>query len=594
MSMALLAQAYDETRRLAIAGSVVAPGDFRLKKLIGPLEQIGAKVPAFAKVAQQAKAVVEADDKTAATALLDLTTLICAILYTQGETGASGDLEPIETTDLGLVATQTSARVLKPLLEALSTTGSGRMEIIRDAFERGAFRDMRLLKPAAAAVDDVYPEIADFVAERILPLYGKAILPALRSGFDMNGKSGDARRLRLMHRLDPAGSRGLVKQALDAGSKEVKVAAVECLGQDRDDLSFLLEQANARAQDVRQAAYLALAGFDDDAAVAALQKAFDGKDLAVAADALSRSKSPNLRSHVLAGIRTAVAEVLAGKDKGEISAKANQVVTMLRCIQGWDDANAERLVLDTFGDRAKLAKAKGTTTSGADVNAAIVGLMAHGSPRVAAVLVEHHAECDAAEIHFCFEAARRTLPAAKVYEAFAPYLTAKSEDKKKSAAQSKRQAIVNELHQWRHGGYGWRGVQREELPPLDPRWLDAAVQVGDVALVERLIRPGNAAANRFLSEAFAKHMKSTAHPYECQTIVSAMGKARHPDAADAAIALIEKFNDKAYHYAYYWGQIIVELPKSALPRLEELLPKLNDRLADHLIGFLQQLRDKAE
>src|SRR5665213_2699562 len=120
MSIALLAQVYDETRRLAIAGSVVAPGDFRIKKLVAPLEQAGAKAPVFAKVAEGVKAVIDASDKTSAQALLDLTTLVNAILYTQGETGAAGTLEPIETTDLGLPATQTSARVLKPLLEALS------------------------------------------------------------------------------------------------------------------------------------------------------------------------------------------------------------------------------------------------------------------------------------------------------------------------------------------------------------------------------------------------------------------------------------------------------------------------------------------
>ena len=33
MSIPVLTQVYDEVRRLAIAGSVVAPGDFRLKKL---------------------------------------------------------------------------------------------------------------------------------------------------------------------------------------------------------------------------------------------------------------------------------------------------------------------------------------------------------------------------------------------------------------------------------------------------------------------------------------------------------------------------------------------------------------------------------
>ena len=72
MSLALLAQVYDETRRLAIAGSVVAPGDFRIKKLVAPLEQAGAKAPVFAKVAEGIKAVVDASDKTAAQAPSDI------------------------------------------------------------------------------------------------------------------------------------------------------------------------------------------------------------------------------------------------------------------------------------------------------------------------------------------------------------------------------------------------------------------------------------------------------------------------------------------------------------------------------------------
>ncbi|MBI3467053.1 MAG: hypothetical protein HY000_28900, partial [Planctomycetes bacterium] len=98
MSIVILTQVYDEMRRLAIAGSVVAGGDFRLKKLIAPLEQAGAKAPVFVKVAQAVKAVVDAQEQTSAPALLELTTLVNAILYTQGETGAAGTLEPIETT----------------------------------------------------------------------------------------------------------------------------------------------------------------------------------------------------------------------------------------------------------------------------------------------------------------------------------------------------------------------------------------------------------------------------------------------------------------------------------------------------------------
>src|SRR5437763_10094897 len=99
MSIPVLIQTYDEARRLAIAGSVVAAGDFRLKKLVPPLEQAGAKAPVFAKVADAVKKVVDGNGTDSAAALLELTTLVNAILYTQGETGAAGTIEPIETTD---------------------------------------------------------------------------------------------------------------------------------------------------------------------------------------------------------------------------------------------------------------------------------------------------------------------------------------------------------------------------------------------------------------------------------------------------------------------------------------------------------------
>jgi hypothetical protein len=212
MSLAVLHDVYTELRRVAIAGSVVGPGDFRLKKLIPQLEQLGAKAPVFAKVGEAVKAVVDGKDKESASALLELATLVNAILHTQGETGASGDLAPIETINLGLTGTQTSARTLKPVLEAITTTGSGRLELIKDAHERGQFRDLRLVKPAIGALDDPYPEVAEFVAEKVLPLYGKAILPELRAKFEVKGRAGHPRRLHLMHALDPDGTRELVKQ----------------------------------------------------------------------------------------------------------------------------------------------------------------------------------------------------------------------------------------------------------------------------------------------------------------------------------------------------------------------------------------------
>ena len=183
MSIAVLNQVYDEVRRLAIAGSVVAGGDFRLKKLITPLEQAGVKAPIFAKIAASVKSVVECTEQTSAAALLDLSTLVSAVLYTQGETGLSGPMVPIETTDFGAQSTQVSERTLRPALEALTTTGAGRLDAIKEAHERGAFRDLRMVTPALAALDDGYSEIADYLAENVLPIYGTAILPELKRAF---------------------------------------------------------------------------------------------------------------------------------------------------------------------------------------------------------------------------------------------------------------------------------------------------------------------------------------------------------------------------------------------------------------------------
>src|SRR5438552_13726618 len=90
MSLALIQESAKEVRRLAIAGSSLAVGDFRMKKLVAPLEQAGAKVPVFAQVAKAINDLVDGKETESATNLLNLSTLLNAILYTQGQSGADG------------------------------------------------------------------------------------------------------------------------------------------------------------------------------------------------------------------------------------------------------------------------------------------------------------------------------------------------------------------------------------------------------------------------------------------------------------------------------------------------------------------------
>ena len=109
MSLALIQESAKEVRRLAIAGSPLAVGDFRLKKLIPPLEQAGAKVPVFAQVAKAISDLVNGNEADSAANLLNLSTLLNAILYTQGQIGRGRRLSRARTVRHGCASTRTTA-----------------------------------------------------------------------------------------------------------------------------------------------------------------------------------------------------------------------------------------------------------------------------------------------------------------------------------------------------------------------------------------------------------------------------------------------------------------------------------------------------
>ncbi len=605
MSIPVLTQVYDEVRRLSIAGSVVASGDFRLKKLVAPLEQSGQKAPVFAKVAQAVTKVVDSNDKNSAEALLELSTLVNAVLYTQGETGAAGALENIQTTSLGQQQTQTSARVLKPLLEALTTKGSGRLELIKEAQERGAFKDLRLISPALAALDDAYPEIADLIAEKVLPIFGKAILPELRDRIDLKGRGGHVRRLWLMHELDPAGTREYVKRALDEGSKEMRVQAIECLGSDPEDALFLAEQSKSKAQDVRTAALRALGKSTTSEAVQILSKAIAGADLEIAVSPVQASQSAELLKVVLETADSELKALLAGKekDKAKLTKAVLRVLNLLECLRGRDDKATEAFLIQTFGQREKLELIKGDH-GGGDIFERVVSLMGSSSKKALALLVESHKSLSGNELAQAFFGACRAKKPAEVFDMFSPYLAAKVDEKKKKKdpAAEKRQAIAQAILAGNHSAYDYRrairfcgdhnGDDHEKLiAQLDPRWLDVAIEISHIDLVSLLAQPGNVAAGSVLMKSFDDGLaKKSIH--ELMNSLAALVRIQHPEAADAVIKTIVK-HSKGSNYGLWWvGRLIPDLPKSAIPKFDALLASLPEKRIDELLDFVTQLKNK--
>lgn len=258
MSIETLYELDREIQRLMIAGSDLASGDFRLQRLLPQLRRDGTELPVFAKLAGLLEQVIQSQPEQSAENLLQLTSLLYAVLYTQGATGASGELKPIEVTAVsGCTDTYVPYRRLKPVIDALTIRGSGRLEIITLADQDGLFRDLRLIFPLIQALDDPYPEISNLVFE-ILSRYGESLLPLLTACYHPEGGKIEARELELIAAIRGDAGKELYLDAIERGSTVVKVAAIKALKVVPETESILQDLTKDRKKEIREAASEAL------------------------------------------------------------------------------------------------------------------------------------------------------------------------------------------------------------------------------------------------------------------------------------------------------------------------------------------------
>ena len=606
MSIQVLVHVQEEIRRLAIAGSVVAPGDFRLAKLVPQLEQLGQKAPVFTKVADGAKRVVESDEKTSSAALLELTMLVSAILYTQGETGAEGVLEPIAPSGFALPASQAqaSARVLKPLMEALTMTGPGRLEIIRDAHTRGVFNDLRLIAPALHALDDRSPEIADFVAQQVLPRYGRALFERIRAQFDPGGKGGQVRRLVLMHRLDPEATRMVARAAVEKGSKEIRVTALGYLGESPDDLPILLERVKSRSADERAAAFCALGRSEAPEASEVLSAAFKkDSDLEAAVAPIRASRDPGVMQCAVDAARAHLASLVSvsASDRTAASKFAARMMLLLDVLRGRDDEAVSELLLDVFAERARIAGLKGSPDGHALV-LQLASVISEGPAAAQSALVDARDELPAEALGDVFVSACCTRTAGEVFEHFSPQLLGVGVGvgvrvrrglSQRGEKGPGRDAIYARIR----GAAPYVRDTRPVVAKLDPRWLDLAVDLEDLGLIRVFASSQHQGARDLLAKSFGVLAKAAeADGYVTNEaffeILSSMAGIGHPDTTDALIKVIEFCAERHQDYGFAaLARLIPQLPRAeAEPKLDALLLRLPEWMRSNIIDYVSELK----
>ncbi len=245
--------------RLLAAGVAAAVGNDSLCRRSRTLRELGQKVPALVPVAEAIDRVTQSMPDRSAANLLDLTVLTRQIRAGLCTSDVPGEFHPLPAS--GPWQTPLPVRDVPPLVEALTRPGPGRETLLKDALERKALSDLRLVSPLLDALDDGHAPIADLVAQEVLPALGRAVLPELVAGLDLQGKAADTRRLHAICRIDRAMGAELCRKALNEGSQALRIQALKCLpevGGPAEAEKAGLELCRDRNRDVRAAAVWAL------------------------------------------------------------------------------------------------------------------------------------------------------------------------------------------------------------------------------------------------------------------------------------------------------------------------------------------------
>ena len=252
-----------ELNRLFIAGSKFAKNDPRLQKYIPILKKLGEKAPVFNKLAQEVEALLQVESQQSAEKLLSVSTLLYSVLYTQGVTIQAEATKALQEPNVSIadVNTTYSYLQLKPVLQALTQSNPGRLEVLKNAFERGIFKDSRTFGYLSYALADKYTELADYVLQTIIPTCGQAMLPFLLSDFHLEDKTENVRRLRLLYQLKYAEMNSLTDKIFGESLPNLQAEAISIIAEKKDTQTedFIMSLTSDKNKLVREASYKALA-----------------------------------------------------------------------------------------------------------------------------------------------------------------------------------------------------------------------------------------------------------------------------------------------------------------------------------------------
>ncbi|RIE02496.1 HEAT repeat domain-containing protein [Cohnella faecalis] len=483
MSMDALIELRHEVRRLFIAGGKLAPGDLKLTKLVPSLRQIGETAPVFARVAQSVERAIGPAEDDGASRLLELAMLLNSISYTQGRTDiGDGEIVPLQGGHDFSYA-NIGYRKIKPVLDALTQKGPGRLEVLQTAYQEGVFRDFRLLIPAVSALDESYPEIPELLIHAIIPSYGSYALPVLHAKLELDGGKGDSRRLQMIHRLSGYAEIDLYARAAEEGAFEVRLAAIHALGDYSDQEERLLGLAGDRRKEIRRAALASLSRLDTPKAAAKIFEALASKDREIAIEPARQSRDVRLVARIIELADSLKADIKDGRKDEET---VGRLQSALEALEGRQTSEMFGLLKSLLNDPAFAIR----ETSGIQERAVqqLVRLNDPEARKFAVSLKDSH---NGNFLSYSFGAALRSLPPEEAFDSFSGFF------------EQGRKGVVRDLLRVFHD---FVSSEDEETAAsgsgekVDSRWIGLFVKTDHINSVSRLIRPQDSNAAAYLAD----------------------------------------------------------------------------------------------
>ncbi|MCT1398958.1 HEAT repeat domain-containing protein [Paenibacillus sp. p3-SID867] len=618
MSTALLQELNQEVRRLYIAGSELAAGDFRLKRLLPQFQQLGERAPVFKRLGEGISALIEPESKKetpSAQLLQDLNQLLSSVLHTQGTTAPEGELHPVDHHPVSL-SSRLSFRKLSAVQTALTTTGGGRYEIIEEAWKEGLFRDFRLVYLAIEALNDPYVEIGELAANEILPSYGSEIIPFLMESFNPAGGKSESRKLKVMAQTGGKEIAELIRQAAEIGSDEVRCMAIKLLARYEEYEADLMEWSKSKKKVIREAAYDALAENGSEQAVERLYEAAQGKDQELVNPALGKCRSALLTDWL---VRDMSAELQAVSefqdDKSKLEESWSKVKRCLWALHDKQSSALEELYRNVLQQYSLYIKSLGWAYL---MNEAVI-YMNRVDSEEARELLRQNAENDLEQyrhsssyVREVFQKAARVLPPDRVFEQYKDVLLQGFGSSSLGNAAKERKRLLDTLsdmvihRQYKpyeevmpftgkeSYTYYVEMLPQEQLQASwDDRWLELFIEQDELALVSAFARRGHHGAESYLL-AKLKNSPEFRNRFANLIIMGLVRSGMKDEALFEAIvvALEDKRNQDCYMIEPFIFKQLCRLPAMYYDRVLAVQGNFRDNAEDQLRYILRMMREQ--